>query len=347
MPLQANACFLGDVVRQIAGIDFGLFLIEGLGLFGGHVADLDQGARSVLVERLIADDGGKAFVHGGDDGIIHGVGGGQEEELREHEVLIALLGERGGVKAFDALLAEDAQASELVGGQVVAHEAGLGVDDVKALAEQLGDLGGGGAGVNDIELDARGILESKGMQVREVAGLGGEGDLARMLLHVLDHAGQVGELLILGVDEEGAGVIHEGHARQLEVLDDVEVSVQAHQLGDGGAGVEEHEAVAIVGVVEHILKGHGAGAAGHVGDDDVPAELFGQRGSQCAGIGVGVPAGIRRHDQFDGAFRPLSQGGDAAEKQHQGEDCTEKFFHLDVPPCDFVWKVQSPLGLGL
>ncbi|MPN00598.1 hypothetical protein SDC9_147794 [bioreactor metagenome] len=38
----------------------------------------------------------------------------------------------------------------------------------------------------------------------------------------------------------------------------------------------EHETVAVVGVAQHVFKGNGARAAGHVGDDHIPAHFFGQ-----------------------------------------------------------------------
>ena len=173
------------------------------------------------------------------------------------------------------------------------------------------------------------------MQVGEVAGFGGEGDLARMLLHVGDEGFNVVELLVGGVAQESRGIIHEGHANGAEVVRQG-VVVHAHELRDGSAAVIEHIAIAVIGIFTQIVKGNGAGAAAHVGNDHVPAKFLVEGGGQRAGVGVGVSAGVRGHDQLDGALRPFSQRGAAHEYEHECENESHNFLHSDGSSLSFL-----------
>ena len=114
------------------------------------------------------------------------------------------------------------------------------------------------------------------MQVGEGAGLCGEGDVAGVGLHIGNHGFHVFELLVGAVADKGVGIVKHRHAGQFEIIQHVEGFIHAHDLRDGGAAVIEHETVAVVGVAQHVFKGNGASAAGHVGHDHVPAHFFGQ-----------------------------------------------------------------------
>ena len=81
---------------------------------------------------------------------------------------------------------------------------------------------------------------------------------------------------------------------------------------------------------------NGAGAAAHVGNDHVPAKFLVEGGGQRAGVGVGVSAGVRGHDQLDGALRPFSQRGAAHEYEHECENESQNFLHSDGSSLSFL-----------
>ena len=177
----------------------------------------------------------------------------------------------------------------------------------------------------------------------EGTGFRCEGNLARMIFHVSNHGFEIGELGIGGVHHERVGVIKERHAGQLEIVQNVELFIHSEHLGDAGAAVIEHEAIAVIRVAQQVFKGNRAGSAGHVGHDHVPAHFLVKGSCKCTGIGIRISAGIGRHDQLNGALRPVSQGTDTGQNQHQHDSNSKQFLHSSYPPSIWTFIVHLTL----